>query len=136
MIRSYLTYWWKLSLATFGNWGSSHLFMPPQALGWFHAKMDQRHGITKFYYNGLRPLWHADVELTLAKDYQIEYLNVNNLDHSEWHELYENAYNRVARELIKKKFGVNVVDLCLTKAEFRFREQVRQLAANETLKIA
>ena len=136
IVCSYLTYWHNLSIARLANWGSSNFFIPPSTLGWFHAKVNAKQDIVKLYYNGLRPLWHADVELMLAKDYEIDYVNLNHLDHSEWHEAYEKAYNKVTRSVIRHKFGVDVIDLCLTKAEFRYRESLRHIAANQTLKIA
>ena len=136
IVREYLNYWYNLSLAHLANWGNATFYIPPATLGWFHAKINKKQNIAKTYYNGLRPLWHADAELLLARDYDIEYLNLNHLDHSEWHEAYEQAYNKVSRAMIRSKFGVDVIELCLTKAEFRYRENQRRLAANQTLKIA
>lgn len=66
-------------------------------------------------------LWLADAKLILAVDYQIELVNLNHLDHSEWHQAYQSAYNRVARVGIRRKYGVDVVELCLIKAESNYR---------------
>ena len=128
MIRSYFVYWWKLAITTLGNWGPAHHFVPPAFLGWFHAKLDLKHGITKSYTSGLKHLWHYDIEKVLWDDYRIEYINLNRTDYSQWHEAYENSYNRVSQSFIRQTHGVDVIELCLTKAEFRHREQARQAA--------
>ena len=120
-LRSYIVYWWKSALARVGNWQEAHFFLPPNALGWFHASLDVKHGISKCYFNGLLPLWHAEAKKILDEDYQIDLVNLNHLDHSGWHVAYESAYNRVSRAEIKRKYGVDVVELCLIKAESNFR---------------
>ena len=129
MVRSYLVYWWRLGLVHLSNWTFSFFFIPPQILGYAHAKLDISHGTLKVYYSGLKPLWHFDTESLLLNDYQIEYMNMNHQDHSEWHESYENAYNRVSSKAIRQKFGVDVIDLCLTKAEMQNRTLQVQIPA-------
>ena len=129
-LRAYLIFWWRTSLAHLGKWPQAQFFLPPHALGWIHANLDIRHGLSKCYFNGLLPLWHTDAKSILAKDYQIDLVNLNHLDHSEWHQTYELAYNRVSRTNIKCKYGVDVIELCLIKAESNFRSQ-HQLQAQK-----
>ena len=129
IVCTYLAYWWRLALAHLSNWTFSVFLVPPQILGNAHAKLDVSHDILKVYYSGLKPLWHLDSEETLRTDYEIEYLNINHLDHCQWHESYETAYNRVSQKALRDKFGMDVVDLCLTKAELNFRSQQIQKTA-------
>jgi hypothetical protein len=132
VLRSYLVYWWRLGLTHVSNWSLSQLLVPPTALGFIHAKLDLSHGVTKCYYTGLRPLWHSKAEAMLLVDYKIRYENLTYPDHPEWHQSYQNAYNKVSQSVIRQEFGVDVVELCLTKAESQYRSNHRnrvQIAA-------
>jgi hypothetical protein len=124
-----MVYWWQLCLARLSHWSLSYFMVPPQILGYAHAKLDVSHDILKIYYSGLKPLWHVESEATLLNDYQIEYVNMNHQDHDEWHDSFENAYNRVASKAIRGKFGMDVVELCLTKAEMQYRTKQVQFTA-------
>jgi hypothetical protein len=124
-LREYITYWWRLAFVQISNWSLSQLLIPPSILGFIHAKLDISHGKTKVYYCGLKPLWHMDAEKVLFDLYQIQYENLQNHDHPEWHETYKNAYNRVTAAAIRQKFGLDIVELCLTQTEFQYRSKQR-----------
>ncbi len=100
--------------------------MPPKTLGYLHAKLDRFNGRTKCFYSGLKPLWHSEVEQILQEKYKIRFVNLNHADHSSWDESYEKSYNRVAKAFIRHKYGVDVIELCLTTAEYRYRSQEKE----------
>lgn len=131
LFRTYLNYWCKLCLAHFSNWSFAQFCMPPKTLGYLHAKLDKFTGRTKCYYSGLRPLWHQEVEHLLLEKYKVRYVNLNHADHSTWDETYEKSYNQVAKDSIRQKFGVDVVDLCLTTVEYQYRSQELAKKSNQ-----
>ena len=94
--------------------------------------MDSSHGNLKVYASGLHPLWHEEAKNLLRTEYQVEYLNINFRDNSGWNDAYELAYNRVALAEIRHKFGVDIVDLCMTKAESDFRHRMRAKPGTKT----
>jgi hypothetical protein len=136
VLRSYLVYWWKLGLSHFANWGFSNFFVPPCLLGFIHAEMDLSQGISKVYFSGMAPLWVPEAAKILGDQYQVEYINLNHWDHSEWHESYERSYNAVTQKAIRLRFGLDVIELCLAKAEFQYRQQQRQLLSDQIQKSA
>lgn len=121
--RIYIRYWLKLFLAHLSSWGFGQFLLPPSTLGTLHAKLDLSNGLTKVFYSGLEPLWYSDAEQILREKYRIQYVNLNHLDHSEWHETYEKSYNRVSKSHVRRRLGVDVIELCLTRAEFQYRSQ-------------
>jgi hypothetical protein len=100
---------------------------PPAKYGKIRAKFDIAQGKLTVYYSGLQPLWHEDAVETLKRDYEIEYARLDSRDGTPYDDLYRESYNKAAMAAIKAKFGVDIVKLCLVKAERDSKTRFRTL---------
>lgn len=100
---------------------------PPSKYGKIRAKFDIAQGTLRLYYSGLQPLWHEEAIEILKRDYEIEYVRLDSRDGTPYDDIYRESYNRTSMAAIKSKFGVDIVNLCLIKAERNSKSSLRTL---------